>query len=261
MQQEIPEPGETVVCKISKILDYGVFVELPEYENIQGFVHISQVASSWIKNIRNFVKENQIRAGKVTHISREKGQIDISFAKVSAGEQRNKLEQYQQLKKPQRLLEILAKDTNTDFNTVWKEIAEPLTDNYDSLYKGFQEIRILGEDAAKGVPKKWLAKLIPLIEKNIEIPEKTVRGVIAAHIAMPNGAELVKNALITARDEGKKSKAVTVEFFYTGAGKYAVNVISHDYKTAEAAMKKIVDTANTQVSAAKGEIKYERLEN
>jgi len=72
--EEFPEVGEIVIGKIVKVLDYGVFMDLIEYEGLQGFVHISNVSSSWIKNIRNFVKEGQIRAGKVTNIDQSKNQ-------------------------------------------------------------------------------------------------------------------------------------------------------------------------------------------
>ncbi|MEM4326555.1 MAG: S1 RNA-binding domain-containing protein [Candidatus Diapherotrites archaeon] len=95
---ELPEQGEIVIGKITKVLDYGVFLELLEYEGVQGFVHISNVSSSWIKNIRNFVKEGQIRAGKVIAIDEKKNQIDISFTKVPPNAQREKIEEYRQTK-------------------------------------------------------------------------------------------------------------------------------------------------------------------
>ena len=43
-EREIPEVGELVVCKVKQVLGYGAFVELVEYGNKKGFVHVSQVA-------------------------------------------------------------------------------------------------------------------------------------------------------------------------------------------------------------------------
>jgi polyribonucleotide nucleotidyltransferase len=48
-----PQVGEIVVVNVDKVLDYGVFCSLLEYPGATGFVHISQVASSWIKNEQN----------------------------------------------------------------------------------------------------------------------------------------------------------------------------------------------------------------
>ena len=89
---DFPEQGEIVIGRISKVLGYGVFLDLLDYEGLQGFVHISNVSSSWVKNIRNFVKEGQIRAGKVVSVDSSKNQVDVSFTKVSANIQRAKIE-------------------------------------------------------------------------------------------------------------------------------------------------------------------------
>ena len=69
---EYPDRNELVVVKVTQILDYGVFAELLEYGNAKGFIHISNVSSSWVKNIRNVVKSNQVRVAKVLNIDVEK---------------------------------------------------------------------------------------------------------------------------------------------------------------------------------------------
>src|SRR3989338_3209840 len=135
---EFPEQGEVVIGRISKVLDYGVFLELLEYEGVQGFVHISNVSSSWIKNIRNFVKDGQIRAGKVIHIDQYKKQVDISLTKVSANSQREKIEEYRQGKRAQKLIELLAQKVGAKPEEAWAEVAGPLLEKYDSLFDGFQ---------------------------------------------------------------------------------------------------------------------------
>src|SRR3989344_179030 len=103
-ERKLPERNEIVVCKISKVLNYGVFVELIEFEKLQAFVHISQVASGWIKNIRNFVREGEIRAAQITGINMEKNQVDASFIKVGLGEQKARINAWKNLKRNQKLL-------------------------------------------------------------------------------------------------------------------------------------------------------------
>src|SRR3989338_5941807 len=106
----LPELNEYVVCKVTKILDYGVFADLVEYQGYSGFVHISQVASGWIKNIRNFAKENEVRVAKVLHVDEEKKQIDLSFTKVSTSDERARLDAWKKMKRAQKLVEIIAKE-------------------------------------------------------------------------------------------------------------------------------------------------------
>ncbi|MDD5163908.1 MAG: S1 RNA-binding domain-containing protein, partial [Candidatus ainarchaeum sp.] len=166
---EMPSPGEVIVCKINKVLDYGVFVELLDYTGTKGFVHISQVSSGWIKNIRNFVKEGQVRAALVLAINQQKDQIDLSFTKVSTQAQRARLEEWKQFRRSKRLLEILAEQVKKPFDETWDAVAEPLSSEYGSLQKGFQQIALEGEQAAKSIKAPWLKPLVELVQKTIEV--------------------------------------------------------------------------------------------
>ena len=94
---DFPNRDDFVVVKVSQILDYGVFVELLEYNNARGFIHISNVSSSWVKNIRNFVKMNQVRVAKVLNVDLAKRQIDLSFAGVNPMRERQVLNQFKQI--------------------------------------------------------------------------------------------------------------------------------------------------------------------
>ncbi|MFH1587311.1 MAG: translation initiation factor IF-2 subunit alpha [Candidatus Diapherotrites archaeon] len=253
---DLPEESEIIVCRVTKVLDYGVFVELSEYDNRQGFVHISQVASSWIKNIRNFVKENQVRAAKVMRIDTSKNQIDLSFNKVSSGVQRARIEQWKQNKRTHKLLEAFAKQHNVKFDDVWKEIAEPLLENYDTLYDAFQAILLNGVGEAKDVDKKWLNPLKDMIEKNMEVPVKLVKGVISLSSNAPNGIELIKDAL----KEGMEStKDADLEVYYSGSGKFMINVKSFDYKVAERVIRGVAETTIEAMKSSGGEGEFTRL--
>ncbi len=246
---DFPEFGEIVVCKIYKILDYGVFVHLVEYNELTGFVHISQVSSSWIKNIRNFVKENQVRAAQVVGVDVEKKQVDLSFNKVSAGTQRAKLEAWKQSKRSQKLLEMIAAKKKSSVDDVIKEVANPLLESFESLFDAFQAILMGKKEALKLVPPDWLSAVKEIVEKNMEIPKRELSGVLSMASFSPTGVEDVKSALSKAElaaDEGK------VEIFYLGSGKYMLKVVSFDYKIGERVLKKVSDAAVESIKAAKG---------
>jgi S1 RNA binding domain protein len=78
MQLEI---GEIIEGKITGITKFGAFVELPEGKT--GMVHISEVASTFVKEIKDYVKENQVVKVKVLSISDE-GKISLSMKKAEA---------------------------------------------------------------------------------------------------------------------------------------------------------------------------------
>jgi len=52
---EWPEAGELVVATVERIADYGAYVMLDEYGR-EGLLHISEISSTWVKNIRDFIR-------------------------------------------------------------------------------------------------------------------------------------------------------------------------------------------------------------
>ena len=255
--EKLPSSGDIVVCRISKVLDYGVFVELLEFSGVTGFVHISQVSSSWVKNIRNFVKENQVRAAQVTNVDVSKNQLDLSFTRVSAEKQRIKIEEFKQSKRSQKLIELLAKQNSLAFDVAWAEVAVPLLEKYETLYDAFSELLLDKEAVLSLVPKKWQKSLEELVGKNIEAPRKQVKGVPSLSSPAPNGVELVKGALLSAK---KAAKSADVEIFYAGGGKYMVKVTSFDYKVADKVLRQTSEAAIESIENADGKGSFEKLD-
>ncbi|MFH1587974.1 MAG: S1 RNA-binding domain-containing protein [Candidatus Diapherotrites archaeon] len=251
---QFPEVGEVVVCKITKILDYGVFAELSEYEGVQGFVHISQVSSSWIKNIRTFVKEGQMRAAKVTNVSLEKNQVDLSFIRVSPRAQRTRIDEFKSFKRAQKLLEVLASQVKTDPSVAWDEVAVPLLEKYDSLHEAFSEIKLNKEKAAEGVSKKFMKPLIELIDKSIEEPKKTVEGTLKISSNAFAGVEVIKKAVKAGMD---KVKGKNVEVIYLGSSAFKVKSTSFNYKDAEKNINAFAEAAVDSVKSGKGTGSFE----
>src|SRR5438105_13609527 len=71
-----PDEGELVVCTVSNVKNFGAFVTLDEYESKEGFIHIAEVSSGWIKYIRDHVREGQKLVSKDLKGSNEKRHTD-----------------------------------------------------------------------------------------------------------------------------------------------------------------------------------------
>ena len=77
--------GSIVEGKVTGITKFGAFVDLGDGKT--GMVHISEVAPTFVKEIRDFVKENDVVKVKVLSVS-EDGKISLSMKKADpAGEQ------------------------------------------------------------------------------------------------------------------------------------------------------------------------------
>lgn len=73
------EVGTIIEGKITGITNFGAFVDLGEGKT--GMVHISEVSTNFVKDIKDYLKEGQIIKAKIINIS-EKGEIALSIKKA-----------------------------------------------------------------------------------------------------------------------------------------------------------------------------------
>ena len=74
------EVGAILEGKVTGITKFGAFVELSEGKT--GMVHISEIAPTFVKEIRDFLTENQTVKVKVLNIG-EDGKISLSIKKAA----------------------------------------------------------------------------------------------------------------------------------------------------------------------------------
>lgn len=75
------EVGSIIEGKVTGITKFGAFVDLGEGKT--GMVHISEVAATYVKEIRDFIQEGQTVKVKVLTVS-DDGKISLSIKKAAA---------------------------------------------------------------------------------------------------------------------------------------------------------------------------------
>jgi translation initiation factor 2 subunit 1 len=229
---ELPDEGELVVAVIKKIMPYGAFCQLPEYGNLEAFLHVSEVAPRWIKNIHEFISEGQRHIVKVHHVDKEKNQVDISIKRVSEEEKKLKIETAQNEKRGTKLLELAleAAKATSEMAAVRKEIEN----NFDDVYVCFREASFKGEDALKKleIPKNIKAKIMEIAVKSIKKPIVEINKTISLTCYNADGVTILKTALTLGDD---------VLVHYLGAPRYQISLTAPDYKSAEKKMAAVLD--------------------
>ena len=72
--------GSIVEGVVTGITNFGAFIELPD--RVTGLVHISEVADAYVKDVRDYLKEQDHVKVKVIHID-EKGKIGLSIKQAN----------------------------------------------------------------------------------------------------------------------------------------------------------------------------------
>jgi len=256
-EKEYPDEGELVVGTVTKVQNFGAFVSLDEYPNKEGFIHISEIATGWIKRIRNFVRERQKIVCKVMHVDTAKKHIDLSLKRVNDHQKRDKIQEWKNSVKAQRLFEMVAKNLEKTVDQCYKEFGDKLIQTYGALYTAFEEcsydVNTLKNDGFSG---DWLTAFEKVAKDSIMIPFVEIKGMIILTSWLPDGIDHIRTAL--AQAEKSEYEDVTIEIHYIGAPRYMISVKAPDYKVAEDQMKKAVDQAASIIKKYAGECEFQR---
>ncbi|MEM4649369.1 MAG: S1 RNA-binding domain-containing protein, partial [Candidatus Bathyarchaeia archaeon] len=160
INRDYPEEGDLVIATVKRIESYGAYVTLDEYEDQEGLLHISEIASTWVRNIRDHVREGQKLVLKVLRVDPEKGHIDLSLRRVTGREKTEKLLQWKKDKKAESIMKTAIeklKKTDEEANA----IKEAILKKYESLYDAFEEAVEEGEETfiKLGISSEWAKAL------------------------------------------------------------------------------------------------------
>ena len=228
-----PESGELVVGEVTEIENFGVFVDLKEYPDKRGLVHISEVASGWIKNVRDHVREGQVVVAKVLDVDESSQQIDLSVKDVNDHQHSEKIQEWKNDQKADKWLIIaLGEDIPDD---QYQRIAGQFLEEYGSLYDGFEAAAIHGPEAIEGLDLEddEVEAIVETARENVSVPYVTVTGYVDLTSSESDGVDAIKAALEAAEGNGEVPEEVELEVGYVGAPEYRIKVQAPDYKTAE----------------------------
>jgi translation initiation factor 2 subunit 1 len=253
-----PEPGELVVGRVDEIEDFGVFVDLEEYEDKRGLVHVSEVASGWIKNIRDHANVDERVVCKVLEIDEDAQQIDLSIKDVNDHQRSEKIQEWKSERKADKWME-LAFGEDVDEET-YASVANELLAAFGSLYSGFEQAAIHGPDtlAETDLTDEEVDAIVDTARENVSVPYVTVTGYVDLTSPNSDGVEDVRGALEAAEGDGEVPDEVDLEVTYVGAPEYRIRVQAPNYKTAEAELEASAERAREAIEGAGGEGDFHR---
>ena len=241
----LPSVGEVVICKISRLNPNSAFAVLEEYD-AEGMIHISEVSSGWVRDIRNHIKEGQSVIAKVVRVD-DRG-LSLSLKRVDEKQKKDKMKEYNLNQKAEKMLDIVAQKASKKLDEVYNEIGFLLQDNFGSLYEGFKKA-LSDADALKkkGIDEKWIALLKEVAEKNIEQKEFEFASKLFLRSYKENGVNLIKDVLA-------KAEKMNLEVKYISAPEY---LVKYKTKNAKKGEKEFLEKLDKIVSLSKPDVEAE----
>lgn len=250
-----PEESELVVCTVKNVKNFGAFVSLDEYDDKEGFIHIRDVATGWVKYIRDYVREGQKIVCKVLDVDPSKGHIDLSLKSVNEHQKREKIQQWKNENKAERLLEIVASRLGKTLDESYTEFGIEVIEEFGTLYAAFEQCAtdpsLLREE---GYEDGWVDAFVSVAEENVTPLYVQIDGYFDLTCSKPDGVEVLKKAL----SEGINESEEDVSVQYIGAPRYRLVIKASDYKTAEEELKVVTDRIIAGVEEGGGEASFHR---
>ena len=230
---DVPEEGEYIIGRVVEVKDFGANLDLLEFPEHRAFVHISEVASGWVKYIRDFIREGKMVVARVTKVKRGSNIVDASVRQVSGHRKKETIRAWKNEQKALKLLELVSKKSKINESEI-----DSMRDTYGSLYLAF-ETAVMDEASFKKEWKgKWLSDFIKVAIDNVTPPYVSIGGMLDMVSYDVKGAEKIRKALM-------KPKAVnddtTLKITSNGSPSYRISIKAPNYKQAEDELKKAVD--------------------
>jgi len=256
--KKLPELGEIVIVTVKEVTGHGAYVTLDEYDNLTAFLHISEIATGWIRNIERYVKLKQKTVLKVIRVNQARSEVDLSLKQVSGEEKKSKVIEVKKDAKGSAFMDIIKTKLKYDQNTI-QEIEDKLSQKYDFIYDVFEAVAIKGTDILSSFELK--PEVIEAIEhesKKIQIPHIEVRAVLEIIVKKGNGIDIIKSILTSV--EGSKNNA-KIDITYVGAPKYRITVTAENFKIAEKVLNQAIEKIKNNIEKNGGAFKFSREES
>ncbi len=251
-KQGMPERNELVVCKIVKIFPNSAFAELIEYRK-RGMIHVSEVALKWVKDIREFIKENQFVVCRVMRI--EGSDISLSVKRVRREDADRRLGEFKKERKAEKMLELLAKKSNKTLDDAYREVGNELGEEFGSLHRAF-EFAIKNPDLLRNKIGKnpWLDSIIEMAGKSYSEKVYIVKADLELFCYSPNGIEIIKKALRKAADSG-------VDVKYVSAPNYVISASGKNFRDVKEKVVNAAEAVSNEINSNKGECEFKVVED
>ncbi|OUS41905.1 eukaryotic translation initiation factor 2 alpha subunit-domain-containing protein [Ostreococcus tauri] len=210
-EQNFPEIDEVVMVQVKSIAEMGAYVQLLEYDNIEGMILLSELTRRRIRSVSKLIKVGRIEPVMVLRVDKEKGYIDLSKRRVSPEDVRACEEKYNKSKMVHSILRHVAETTpSQSLVDLYECLGWPLYQIYGHAFEAFRlmvtdpesvfervQLSGLTDDAVEEYVKTALLKDI---RRRMTPQPLKIRADVELTCFEYDGVEHIRNALKSAEN-------------------------------------------------------------
>ncbi len=227
-----PTEGEIILVTVKSITPYSALCSLDEYPGKEGMIHISEVAGKWVRDIKNFIKQNKQYVTKVIRIDEEKGHITLSLKRLSKKERDKKIQNYKNEERAEKMLAMVGKKLNVPLNEIYEKLGYELQETFGYMFTAFNLALEEPEKLVRrGVDQKYVKIMEEVSKECIQKKEVEIKATLELKSFTSDGINRIKEFLSSLHDKYKW------EIKYISAPRYSIEITTNNPKKTEKDMR------------------------
>jgi len=266
----LPKEGAFIMGRVVDIQNQYIYVDLPDYDGLpseetaRGMIHISEISSRWVRNIRSIVRIGQRLVLRVVKVVPDKGQIDLSLRRVNSAQKALIAKEHKYANKYENLLQFLTEMEGIDLTLIqaYELIGWPIKEQFNFYQEAVEALKEEGNDLLdelKTIPDDIKKAFLKVVDENVEVSTVKIMGKIKLMNTSGDGVVKIKetlNGVMKVIEDPKETRKINLS--YLGAPFYRLEIISKDYIDAESILSDAIEVLENTTQQNNGSFEFIR---
>lgn len=260
-KHKFPETDEVVMVNVRQIAEMGSYVNLLEYNKIEGMILLSELSRRRIRSINKLIRVGRNEVVVVIRVDKEKGYIDLSKRRVSTEEILKCEEKFAKGKTVNSILrhtaEVLKMTTDEEFEDLYERTAWKLDEMHKKPGSAYEIFKQCVTDPSVldqcDIPADWKEILISNIKRRLTPQAVKCRADIEVSCYSYEGIDAIKNALKEGLKLSTEEKPIKINLIAPPV--YVVTSTSLDRDEGVKLLQNVIDKIKASIESFKGRFK------
>jgi len=257
-ENKVPEVDELVMVRVNSIDEMGVLCSLLEYNNLEGFLPLSELSRKRMRSVLRHVRVGQKQVLQVIRVDTERGYTDLSKKYVEEPERTKGTEKYNIGKTVHGIVKHLAETKHKEVEEIYKLMIWPLNKKHTHPYDAFKLLAANTEtvpDIYEGlgleIPQDYIDTLIKVVKHQLAVQPVKI-GAEVDVTSFVGGIDDIKRALKAGLTSVPKFGDFDVKIQLVSSPTFLIFTITTDEAGGTAAIEGVTNVIKEEITKAGG---------
>ncbi|KAJ3183290.1 hypothetical protein HDU85_002316 [Gaertneriomyces sp. JEL0708] len=254
-ENKFPAVDDLVVANVRQIAEMGAYVQLLEYNNIEGMILLSELSRKRIRSVQKLVRVGRNEVVVVLRVDKDKGYIDLSKRRVSPEDIAKCEDKYNKAKTVHSIMRHVAEKTGSSLEELLEKYVWPLDRSYPG--RAFEAFRLAINDpdavfGSMDISDEIRDEVLNGIRRRMTPNPVKIRADVEVTCFAYEGVDAIKAALQAG--EGVSTEEVPIKVKLVAPPLYVVTTSSLDKTAGIATMQAAIEVMESTIKSQGGSL-------